>query len=143
MAFILFILFAVLPVMEIYVLIKVGSHIGALNTIILMVVMGVVGSWLARMQGFLIVNKVQTSLNQGLMPAEELWDGMLILAGGILLVIPGFISDILGILCLIPWTRLLIKVFLKSRVRQMMDSGEVVTMKSFQPGRKRYNDIDI
>ena len=140
---ILILLFTILPALELYVLIKVGVHIGALNTILLVIVMGVVGAWLTRLQGFLVLQKAQNSLSQGVMPSEELIDGAMILAGGIALLTPGFISDIFGFLLLIPWTRAFIKFLLKQKLKSMMDKGEIITVTSLGQTSKNYKDIDI
>jgi len=130
----LFILFTVVPILELAVLIKVGSQIGVLKTIILTILISVTGAWLARLQGFLVLQKIQNSLAQGIMPTEEMLDGMLILAGGILLLTPGFISDIVGLLMLFPATRWILKQFTRKYLQ---------TTFSQSSGRKIDDVIDI
>ena len=111
----LIILFTVLPAIELAVLINVGSHIGAGNTILLIILTGVAGAYLARLQGFIVFEKIQTQLSSGKMPSEEMIDGLMIFCGGVLLLTPGFITDALGFLLLIPITRNLIKKVIRKK----------------------------
>jgi UPF0716 protein FxsA len=139
----LILLFTVLPALELFVLIEVGSHIGALNTILLVIVTGVVGASLAKMQGFMVLQKIKTSLDQGMLPSSELMDGMMILAGGIVLLTPGFISDVIGLFLLIPVTRAMIKILVQKRMEAMLKKGGLVQVHGRVDSRKRYDDIDI
>jgi len=104
-----------LPVLEIYLLIKIGSTIGFVPTIMLLLAAASVGTWLLRTQGLAIWVRVEQSLRNGELPAIELMDGFVILAGGILLLLPGFLSDVAGLLCLLPQTRKLIMGWLLQR----------------------------
>ncbi|MBW1942902.1 MAG: FxsA family protein, partial [Deltaproteobacteria bacterium] len=90
----LFLAFTIIPVLELYILIEVGSYLGALNTIMVVIVTGFVGAYLARLQGFQTMNRVRESLNRGEMPTEGLIDALLILLAGIVLLTPGFLTDI-------------------------------------------------
>jgi UPF0716 protein FxsA len=92
----------IIPFAEIYLLLQVGSIIGALPTIFLVVFTAVLGAWLLRQQGFATFRQFQENLAQGVIPAYEMIEGPIILLGGILLLTPGFITDILGFACLIP-----------------------------------------
>jgi len=139
----LILLFTVLPALELFILIEVGSHIGALNTIFIVIVTGVVGASLAKMQGFMVLQKIKTSLDQGLLPSSELIDGMMILAGGIVLLTPGFISDVIGLFLLIPVTRSIIKLLIQKRMETMLKKGGIVQAHGRVDSRKRYDDIDI
>ena len=139
----LFLLFTILPVLELVVLIKVGTAMGALNTVILVIFISALGAFLARLQGFLVLKEIQKNLNQGIMPSSQLIDGFMILAGGILLLTPGFITDILGLLLLIPWTRAVIKFLLKKKFKSMLERGEIISVTSLGQKQKRYKDIDI
>lgn len=102
---ILLLLFFSIPVIEIYLLIKVGNWLGALPTIALLVFAAVLGTLLLRQQGFVAMQRVQAALANGQIPAMELLEGMLLTLGGLLLLIPGFFTDALGFLCLIPSVR--------------------------------------
>jgi UPF0716 protein FxsA len=102
---IVFLVVLIIPFAEIYLLLQVGAVIGAFPTIFLVVFTAVLGAWLLRQQGFATFHRFQTSLAQGEIPAYEMIEGPLILAGGLLLLTPGFITDLLGFACLIPQIR--------------------------------------
>lgn len=97
--------FIAVPVLEIWVLIKVGQVIGAWWTIVLLLADGVFGSWLVRYEGGRVWRAIRTTLEAGQMPTRELADGMLVLIGGTLMISPGFVSDVFGLLCILPFTR--------------------------------------
>jgi len=94
--------FVVLPLLEIYVMVKVGGLIGAWATVAWVMAAAVAGVVLIRMQGLLTWRRVGEALARGQLPAMELMEGVVILVGGVLFFIPGFISDAIGLLCLIP-----------------------------------------
>jgi len=102
---ILLILFLTIPMVEIYLLIKVGSIIGALPTVFLVVFTAVLGAFLIRLQGFATMQRVQAMLARGEIPAIEMLEGVVLLISGALLLTPGFFTDTLGFLCLIPSIR--------------------------------------
>lgn len=114
----LFLAFTLIPVIEIYLLIEIGSRIGAILTVIIVVLTGLTGAYLARIQGMLTMMKVRNSMQQGVMPEDELIDALLILVAGIVLITPGFMTDITGIILLIPGTRYRINRFLKQWIEQ-------------------------
>lgn len=128
----LILLFTVVPVVELAILIKFGSYIGTMNTISIVIITGVVGAYLAKMQGLYILRKIETDVNQGKMPADKLFDGVIILCSGLLLLTPGFITDFLGFLGLIPFTRSLLKDFLRNKAKDIISDGKVVTITSFR-----------
>ncbi|MFZ5622160.1 MAG: FxsA family protein [Pseudomonadota bacterium] len=100
--FLTLLLFLGIPLIEIYLLIQVGGWIGALPTVFLVVFTAVLGVLLLRQQGFAALQRVQAAMAQGQIPAMELLEAMLLTLGGILLLVPGFFTDALGFLCLIP-----------------------------------------
>jgi UPF0716 protein FxsA len=102
---VLALLFVVVPVIEIYVLIQVGQVIGAWWTILLLVADGLLGSWLMKHEGTRAWQALREALEDRRMPARELADGVLILVGGTLLLTPGFVTDIFGFFCVLPFTR--------------------------------------
>lgn len=102
---IIFLIVLIIPFAEIYFLLQVGGVIGAFPTIFLVVFTAALGSWLLKQQGFATLQRFQASLAQGTLPAYELIEGVLILLGGALLLTPGFITDIVGFMCLIPQLR--------------------------------------
>jgi UPF0716 protein FxsA len=104
----LLLLFIGLPLIELYFLIRVGSEIGAMPTIALSVLTAVLGTWLVRRQGFSLLMRVRDQFDRGDMPAFEMLDGALILVAGLFLLLPGFLTDTLGFLLLIPPLRRLL-----------------------------------
>ena len=129
----LILLFTLVPVVELALLIKIGQHIGVGYTLTIVILTGVVGAYLARSQGFRTLRRIQEDINEGLMPADKIFDGVLILCGGILLLTPGFITDLIGLMTLVPLTRHLIKLWLKRKIKDMIVQGRVITITSFGP----------
>lgn len=107
-------LFLLFPVIELAVLIKVGSAIGVLPTLLLVIGTAILGSVLLRVAGVATAWRAREKLARGELPEQEVLEGLFIAIGGGLLLLPGFISDIFGVLCLIPFTRRL----LVNKVRQ-------------------------
>lgn len=110
-----------LPLLEIAGFVLVGSEIGVLSTIGLVLLSAVLGSILLRVQGFGVMTRIRTEMEAGRDPSKELANGAMIVLAGILLVIPGFISDIVGILLFLPPGRALAWRFLSKRVRFTSD----------------------
>ena len=123
----LLLLFTLVPVIELALLIRVGSYLGVWPTVLLVVGTGVAGAALARFQGLLVLRRLLQTVAAGRFPGEELFDGVLILAGGLLLLTPGLLTDLVGLAALIPGARSLIKAQLKRAVRQRMPPGAVQT----------------
>jgi len=104
-----------LPLLEIYFLIQVGGMIGALPTIVLVVCTSLLGAYLLRQQGLSTFTRFQQASAQGKPPVMAAIEGVIILFGGILMLIPGFLTDILGLFCLLPPTRKLLAHFMLGR----------------------------
>ena len=121
----LILLFTVVPLAELFILIKIGSHIGGFNTILLVFLSAMLGALLAHRQGLRTLRQIQLSLSQGQIPAEELIDGVLILVGGILLVTPGVLTDLFALVLLFPATRTYFKRWLRRRFDRMRAAGDV------------------
>lgn len=102
----------IFPALEIGVLLWSGFRLGVWNTVLLIMLTGILGVFFARKQGFEIMQKMMTALQNGHPPGEVLLDGFCVMMGGILLILPGFISDIMGFIFLLPPTRALVKPFL-------------------------------
>ncbi len=128
----LILLFTLVPLLELVLLLKVGQLMGVIWTIGIVVITGITGACLARLQGFLTLRRIEQELNSGRMPADQMFDGVLIFLSGILLLTPGFVTDILGFLGLIPISRTLLKEFLKRKFRKMLDDDRVITITSFK-----------
>jgi UPF0716 protein FxsA len=100
-----FVAFLVVPIVEIYVLIQVGQVIGAWWTVLLLIADSIFGSWLLRREGVRAWRALQTALTEGRMPARELADAALIVFGGTLMITPGFVTDAVGLVAILPFTR--------------------------------------
>lgn len=119
----LFLLFTVVPLAEVYLLVWVGEHIGAYPTIGLVLLTGAVGAFLAKREGLRVLHNYQRTLAEGRVPAEGLLSAVLVLAGGILLIAPGLITDAVGLLLLLPPTRRAAAGVLRRRLQRMLRSG--------------------
>lgn len=127
----LLLLFLSVPVIEIYLLIKVGSLLGALPTVALLLAISLAGAYLVRSQGFRIISEVRDELSHGRLPAARMLDGALVLIGGLLLTTPGFFTDFIGIFFLIPATRRLIKLWLGLWLQARLARGGFVVRRPF------------
>lgn len=112
---ILLFLFIVLPIVELYTIIRMSGTIGFFNTLGLMFLVAVLGSWLVRREGFRVWKRFNESLRTGQIPAREIVDGVLILGAGALLLTPGFFSDVFALLMLFPPTRIMFRTYLLRR----------------------------
>ncbi len=101
----LFLLFVLLPALELYVLIQIGTVIGAWNTFLLILATGLLGSWLAKSQGLATWRAMNERFNKGQIPGKELIDGAIILVCAALLLTPGVLTDAVGLAGLVPLTR--------------------------------------
>ena len=101
----LFGIFVGVPFAEIYVLLQVGHAVGVLNTLALLILVSMVGAWLAKREGLGVLRRMQEAVNAGRVPGKELTDGFLILLAAALMITPGFLTDIVGILLLLPPVR--------------------------------------
>jgi UPF0716 protein FxsA len=121
----LLITFMFVPLLELYILIEAGRIIGIGPTIGLIMLTGVAGAWLARNQGLEILRRIQEETSRGQMPAVTLIDGALVLVGGLLLLTPGFFTDVLGFSFLAPATRDLWRKGLTAWLERQARQGSV------------------
>ena len=124
-----FLFFIGLPALEIFVLIKIGGQIGALNTVALIFLTAIIGIYFAKLQGIQTLKSGMVNLYQNKIPIYEMISGASIAIAALLLIIPGFVTDLLGFLLLIPFTR---KIFLNSALKN----------KSTPDGKKQNDTID-
>jgi UPF0716 protein FxsA len=117
-------LFIAIPLVELYLIIKVGGQIGAFWTVMIVIGTAVIGVNLLRVQGFSTLKRAQQNMEQGAMPAMEMMEGIVLAVGGALLITPGFLTDTLGFICLIPFTR-------RALIRAVIKRGSV-QMHGFQ-----------
>ncbi|MBK3493576.1 membrane protein FxsA [Viridibacillus sp. YIM B01967] len=115
-----------IPIIEIAVVLLSGKLIGTIPTLILIIVTGVLGVYLAKTQGIKAFRDIQQALQNGQPPGEAVINGLLIFIGGVFLVLPGFVSDIIGLLLIISPTRKLFKPLLYFWMRKKMKNGQVI-----------------
>jgi UPF0716 protein FxsA len=128
----IFLLFIIVPITEMWVLIEVGSKIGALPTIFLVFFTAAVGLALLRQQGLSTLLRVNQRMEQGQLPAAEILEGVMLAVGGVLLLTPGFVTDFVGFACLLPPSR---KVLVASLLRQgVMMASYGASAAAFQRG---------
>lgn len=110
-------LLIVAPIVEIYVAIQVAHVIGGWETIALMFFMGVLGAWLLKLQGLAVLSRISTAVAEGRAPTNELIDGLLIVVAGALMLAPGFVGDVIGLILIFPPTRALARLPISSLVK--------------------------
>jgi UPF0716 protein FxsA len=120
----LFLAFTLIPISELYLLIRIGYYLGAFNTILVVIVTGLLGAYLAKLQGIRTMMRVRESLNRGELPAEEMLDAVLIFVAGIVLITPGFITDLAGLGILLPNTRSWFKRWLRKKFDQWISENK-------------------
>lgn len=117
MVVVLALLFLVVPIAELYLIVRVAGGIGVLETIGLLILISMVGAWLARVAGLSVLNRLQRTVRAGKVPSSEVVDGALVLFAGALMITPGFLSDALAIFLLLPPTRALVRSTILRRIR--------------------------
>jgi len=124
--FYLFLIFTLVPLIELSLLIKVGSLIGFWRTVAIILITGLGGAYLARAQGFSTIDAIKRDLAEGRFPAERLLDGAIILFGAALLITPGLITDFIGLSCMFPASRQLFKTPLKKYLKNKFFGNDIV-----------------
>jgi len=125
----LILLFILVPIIELALLIEGAQYIWTFYTVLLVIVTGVVGAFLAKLEGLRVWQALQKDLQQFKMPTDRIIDGVLILISGAFLLTPGLITDVLGFLLIIPFTRFPVREYLKKRfTRKMKDKIKVIDM---------------
>lgn len=115
--------FIVVPIIEIYVIIQVAQVIGGWETLALLIIESIIGGWLMKREGLAVLRRIQAQLERSQLPSRELVDGFLILFAGALMLTPGFVTDLLGYLLLIPPTRSIVRKVLMRRFRHRLGVG--------------------
>jgi len=121
----LILLFVVTPLVELAILVYLGTLIGVLYTILIVVVTGLVGAFLTKNQGLTTFSRIRSSIERGILPTEELFQGVLILIGGLLLLTPGLVTDLAGFAMLIPQTRNVAAKWLRRFIQCKIQQREV------------------
>lgn len=129
---VLLLLFVVAPVVELYFIVQVSQTVGAVETILLLVAISVVGAWLAKRQGVAVLRRMQATVAHGKVPSREIIDGALVIFAAALMIAPGFLSDALAILLLLAPTRAVVRTAILRRIR----AGGLVTTVITGSGRR-------
>ncbi len=129
----LLLLFILVPAIELILLIEIGQFIGTLPTLALIVFTGVLGAFLARRQGVQVLTRLRAELQAGQLPAGSIFDGVIVLVAGAVLMTPGVLTDILGFLCLVPATRRVIKRVVWSRIERAIRNGQIFRATNGRP----------
>ena len=114
--------FLIIPVVEVWILLQIADFTGLLNTIGLLVLTSIIGALLVRKEGISVFRKARNEITQGQMPEKQILDGFLILLGGVLMLTPGFFTDIIGFLLLFPPTRLLFRTVIIKRLNSRISN---------------------
>jgi UPF0716 protein FxsA len=126
---VLILLLIVIPAAELWGLISVGKWIGAWYTIGLVILTGIVGAWLAKKEGLQTLRLVRLQLAKGEIPGQAVMDGICILVGGTLLLTPGFITDAIGFFLLIPYSRNIVKAWMKRWFEKWIQRGNITIIR--------------
>lgn len=121
----LLLLFVVLPFVDLVLLLRIGSWLGFWPTVALSIAMGILGGWLAKREGLRVLRAWRRALEELRAPDQGIIDGVLVIAGGALLIAPGVLTDIIGFLFLIPWTRLLVAKLVRRWVDRRIAEGRL------------------
>ena len=131
----LFLLFVLVPLVELALLIQVGQWVGVLPTILLVFVTGIAGAALARREGLRTIRRLQEQLASAQLPGDALLDGAAILIGGAFLLTPGVLTDVVGLSLLLPPTRALLKRWARRELKRRIEDGRIqVRVGGFGPG---------
>lgn len=126
---IVIVLFVLVPILELWGLITVGRWIGAWPTILLVIMTGLFGAWFAKKEGLQTIQLARLKLARGEVPGFAIIDGICIFLGGAMLILPGFFTDALGLILLIPYTRNIIKAWLKKKLESWIRSGGFIILR--------------
>ena len=123
MALLLLLAFLVVPIVELAVIVQVSGSLGLLPTLALLVAVSVAGAWLVKREGLGVWRRLQATLGRGDLPADDLVDGLCVLFAGALLLTPGFVTDALGLVLLVPPSRAVVRGLLLRRFRRRIEAG--------------------
>jgi UPF0716 protein FxsA len=121
----LFLLFTVVPLVELYLLVSIGRVLGTAPTIVLVLLTGAVGAWFARLEGARVIHRWQAAMAKQQLPKDGLVDGLLIFIGGLLLITPGVLTDAAGLSMVMPFTRRPLAAMVRRWVERQIAAGRV------------------
>ena len=125
MIFKLFLLFTLIPIIELMILIDLGTSIGLAPTLGVVILTGALGAWAARTQGFYVVSRIQAEMAAGRLPGAEMVEGAMVLVGGVLLLTPGLLTDAAGFALMVPAVRAVVRGWLMRKFEKMIEEGKV------------------
>ena len=125
MIFKLFLLFTLIPIVELIILIDLGTSIGLAPTLGVVILTGALGAWAARTQGFYALSRIQAEMAAGRLPGAEMVEGAMVLVGGVLLLTPGLLTDATGFALMVPAVRAAARGWLMRKFEKMIDEGKV------------------
>ncbi len=125
MIFKLFLLFTLIPIIELMILIDLGTSIGLAPTLGVVILTGALGAWAARTQGFYALSRIQAEMAAGSLPGAEMVEGAMVLVGGVLLLTPGLLTDAAGFALMVPAVRAVVRGWLMRKFEKMIDEGKV------------------
>lgn len=141
MPLLLFLAFIVVPILELWVVWQVGDVIGIVPTLILLLAMSVAGAWLVKREGRATWRRFRAAMGSAKVPAVEVVDGALVLIGGTLLLTPGFLTDVFGLVLVVPPTRTIVNRAIRSRVRGRFGLGSAP--RTGRPVRAEPLDVEV
>ncbi|SHI18501.1 FxsA family protein [Sporanaerobacter acetigenes] len=112
-----------MPIIDLYILIKASQNMGFWTTVMLIIATGIAGYYLARSEGKVVISSINRELSQGRIPGDDLLTGLSIIIGGIFLIVPGIVTDIIGITMILPGTREIYKNYIKKRLEDKIRRG--------------------
>lgn len=121
----LILLFTVVPIIELAILIKLAQWTSLIATLLLVIATGIVGGILAKYEGIAVWRRLWVNLQQGIMPTDELIEGVLIFIAGALLITPGLLTDVTGFLILIPFSRALLRNWIKQKIQRAIEQNRI------------------
>jgi len=136
----LILLFTVMPLIELYLLIQVGRYLGSFQTIMIVLITGIIGGLLARSQGLSVQKQIRVDLQKGIIPTDSLIDGCFILIAGALLITPGMITDVFGFILMVPFFRGWLKKRLKEILKRKFASGQFQYYSNIQSANWKEED---
>jgi len=121
----LFLLFTAVPLLELIILVDLGTQVGLWPTLGIVLLTGAVGAWMARQQGFYVLSRIQQEMAGGRLPAAELVDGAMVFAGGLMLLTPGLLTDAAGFALMVPQVRAVLRRWLMRKIEESIREGKI------------------
>ena len=135
----LFVLFTVVPAVELYLLLKIGQIIGAIETMLVIILTGIVGSYMAKREGLSVFAQIRSDAAEGVPPTDGLIEGFLVFIGGVLLITPGVLTDFFGFALIAPWSRRALAPWLRRSVMKRVNIAGMGMGVSFADNKSEFS----